>query len=188
MSVKAILKEPHNAGDNEMAETITDIRGLKFKELVEEMKLYNDPKELEEIRKIMRKNVPLTMRGYLLAYLFMTQNENSRHSSSRPRSNGQAHSKNDERKSASKTSLEDAVSFYINVGKTSKSSPKELAQFICEKANLKASDIVSIAYKPSYSFIYIKKDAANSVIESLNGQIYKNRKVKINYSKEKDAD
>lgn len=124
-----------------MAETITDIKGQKFKELVEEMKLYHDPKELEEIRKIMRKNVPLTMRGYLLAYLFMTQNENSHHASTRPRGNGQSHVKTDDRRQ----SLEDSVSFYINIGKTSKSSPKELAQFICEKANLKASDIVSIA-------------------------------------------
>jgi len=171
-----------------MAETITDIRGQKFKELVEEMKLYHDPKELEEIRKIMRKNVPLTMRGYLLAYLFMTQDGNIHHSSTRPRGNGQPHSKADDRKPLNKATLEDSVSFYINIGKTSKSSPKELAQFICEKANLKASDIVSIAYKPSYSFIYIKKDVANNVIDALNGQTYKNRKVKINYSKEKDAD
>ena len=72
------------------------------------------------------------------------------------------------------------------MGKASKGTAKELAEFVCEKANLKADDIVTIAYKPNYSFIYIKKDAANGVIEAVNGQSYKNRKVKMNYSKEKD--
>ena len=165
----------------EMAESIADIRGQKIKELVEEMKLYNNPKELEEMRRVMRKNVPLSMRGYLLAYLYMTRHEGTGHTGTqRPRP------QQDERRPAPKQAPENAVSFYINVGKASKGTAKELAEFVCEKANLKADDIVTIAYKPNYSFIFIKKDAANGVIEAVNGQSYKNRKVKMNYSKEKD--
>lgn len=165
-----------------MAESIADIRGQKIKELVEEMKLYNNPKELEEMRRVMRKNVPLSMRGYLLAYLYMTRHEGPGHAPAQQKTRPQQ----DERRPAPKQAPENAVSFYINVGKASKGTAKELAEFVCEKANLKADDIVTIAYKPNYSFIYIKKDAANGVIEAVNGQSYKNRKVKMNYSKEKD--
>lgn len=165
-----------------MAESIADIRGQKIKELVEEMRLYNNPKELEEMRRVMRKNVPLTMRGYLLAYLYMTRHEGT----SRPAGQQRQRPQQDERRPVAKQAPENAVSFYINVGKASKGTAKELAEFICEKANLKADDIVSIAYKPNYSFVYIKKDAANGVMEAVSGQSYKNRKVKMNYSKERD--
>ena len=58
-----------------MAESINDKEmGQKIRELVEEMKLYNNPQELEDMKKIMKKNVPLMMRGYLMAYLYVTRN------------------------------------------------------------------------------------------------------------------
>jgi len=169
-----------------MADSIADIRGQKIKELVEEMKLYNNPKELEEIRRVMRKNVPLSMRGYLMAYLYMTRYEAQGHSSNQ-HGNRNSRKQDEKRSSANstiKTPIENTVSFYINVGKASKSSPKELAEFICEKASINSSDIVSIAYKPNYSFIYINKDVAEGIIDAVNGQPYKGRKVKINYSKD----
>ena len=65
---------------------------------------------------------------------------------------------------------------------------KELAEFICEKANISNDAIVSIAYKQNYSFIHIKKEASEGVIDAVNGQLYKGRKVKMNFSKEKDAE
>lgn len=163
-----------------MAESIADIRGQKIKELVAEMKLYNNPKELEEIRKGMRKNVPLSMRGYLMAYLYMTRYEEQGHSS---KQYGNRHNSK-KQDVTGKTPNEDAVSFYINVGKASKTSPKELAEFICENAHINSSDILSVAYKPNYSFVYIKKNVADGIIEAINGKPYNGRKVKINYSKD----
>ena len=166
-----------------MAESIADIRGQKIKELVKEMQLYNNPQEIEEMRKVIRKNVPLLMRGNLLAYLYITRNGSSAESA-RP---ARAQKAVEERKVQTKT-LENTVSFYISVGNTSKSSPKELAQFICEKANIPNDAIVAIAYKQNYSFIHIKKEASEGIIDAVNGQLYKGRKVKMNYSKEKDAE
>ena len=58
-----------------MAETINDKdAGQKIRSLVEEMKLYNNPQELEDMKRLMKKNVPFMMRGYLLAYLYVTRN------------------------------------------------------------------------------------------------------------------
>ena len=161
-----------------MAESIADIRGQKIKELVKEMQLYNNPQEIEEMRKVIKKNVPLLMRGNLLAYLYITRNGSSAEAT-KPAARAQ--------KPQTKT-LENTVSFYISVGKASKSSPKELAEFICEKANISNDAIVSISYKQNYSFIHIKKEASEGVIDAVNGQLYKGRKVKMNFSKEKDAE
>ena len=161
-----------------MAETIKDIRGQKIRELVEEMKLYNNPQELEDIKKIIKKNVPMMMRGYLLAYLYVTRNGST---TARP---ARAHST--EHKTSQKPVLENATAFYINIGKLSKGSAHEMVDFICEKTGLSSEDIVSVAYKQNYSFVYIRSDKADKVIEAVNGQTYKGRKVKMNFSKEKD--
>ncbi len=164
-----------------MAETIKDIRGQKIKELVEEMKLYNNPQELEDMKKIMKKNVPLMMRGYLLAYLYVTRGSNT---AAKP---ARAHNaEKPERKAQPKPVIENATSFYINIGKISKGSAHDMVDFICEKTGLSSEDILSVAYKQNYSFVYIRNDKADGVIEAVNGQSYKGRKVKMNYSKEKD--
>lgn len=151
-----------------MANTANDERALRIKELVNEMKLYNNPEELELVKKEIKQNVPFSMRGYLLAYLFIKSKNNvpaKKPVSARPE-------------------VKDAVSFYINIGKMSRTSAHDLAAFICATAGIKDQDIVSIAFKQNYSFVYIKKEKANGIIEKVNGQEYKGRKVKINYSKE----
>ncbi len=165
-----------------MAESINDIRGQKIRELVEEMKLYNNPQELEDMKKIMKKNVPFMMRGYLLAYLYVTRNGNTTAKSARAHSPERQERKPQQQKPA----LENATSFYINIGKISKGSAHEMVDFICEKTGLSSEDILSVAYKQNYSFVYIKNEKAEGVIEAVTGQTYKGRKVKMNYSKEKD--
>ncbi len=160
-----------------MAESIADIRGQKIKELVKEMQLYNNPQEIEEMRKVIKKNVPFLMRGNLLAYLYITRRGTTTEDAKPARA----------QKPQAKT-LDNTVSFYVSVGKASKSSPKELAEFICEKANISNDSIVAIAYKQNYSFVHIKKEASEGVIDAVNGQLYKGRKVKMNFSKEKDAE
>lgn len=161
-----------------MADSIKDnIReddAQKIRELVEQMKLYNNPQELEDMKKLMKKNVSFTMRGYLLAYLYITRGGNTQ----RPQ--------RQERRPQQKPAVENATSFYINIGKASKSNPRELVDFICEKTGLNSEDILSVAFKQNYSFVYVSNDKKEGIIEAVNGQTFKGRKVKMNYSKEKD--
>ena len=82
--------------------------------------------------------------------------------------------------------MENATSFYINIGKISKGSAHDMVSFICEKSGLSPEDIVSVAYKQNYSFVYIRNDKTEGVIEAVTGQTYKGRKVKMNFSKEKE--
>ena len=161
-----------------MAEPVNDNNredeAHRIRELVAQMKLYNNPQELEDMKKLMKKNVPLTMRGYLMAYLYIT------------RSNDNTKPQRQERRPVQKPAFENATAFYINIGKLSKGSAKDLSDFICEKAGLVPEDIVSIAYKQNYSFVYIRNDKKEGIIETITGQTYRGRKVKMNYSKERD--
>ncbi len=61
-----------------------------------------------------------------------------------------------------------------------------MVDFICSKSGLAPEDIVSVAYKQNYSFVYIRSDKTDGVIDAVNGQTYKGRKVKMNFSKEKE--
>ena len=132
----------------------------EIKALVEEMKLYNNPEELEKTRSYIRKNVPLSMRGYLLAYLYIKMPHAKRH--------------------------ENGSSLYINVGKASRSNPKELAAFIVSESGISDSDILGVSFRQNYSFVNVNKDLAKAIIEKLNGKEFRGRKVKINFSKEKE--
>jgi len=142
---------------------------LEIKKLVEEMKLYNDPKELEKTRAFIRKNVPLSMRGYLLAYLYMKMPKKREHAVR-----------------VERVERENMASLYINVGKNSRSNPRELAAFVATTAGIKDSDIAGVSFKQNYSFISVDKGIAQSVIDKVNGKEFRGRKVKINFSKEKE--
>jgi len=135
----------------------------EIKALVEEMKLYNNPEELEKTRSFIRKNVPLSMRGYLLAYLYIKMP----HSSRREQTLG-------------------GSSLYVNVGKASRSNSKELAAFIVSESGISESDILGISFRQNYSFVNVKTDLAKTIIEKVNGKEFRGRKVKINFSKEKE--
>ena len=137
----------------------------EIKALVEEMKLYNNPEELEKTRSLIRKNVPPSMRGYLLAYLYIKMP----HSGS-PR----------------REQVPGGSSLYVNVGKASRSNSKELAAFIVSESGISESDILGISFRQNYSFVNVKQELAKSVIEKVNGKEFHGRKVKINFSKEKE--
>ena len=184
-----------------MAESVEDVRGSKIRELYQEMKLYNDPQEIEDMKKLIKKNVPFTMRGYFAAYLYIksrysakpASNNDNRKKNERPAAKAQEVNEKAERTEKSENKPErpviaDAVSFYVNVGKASRGPAKDLAQFICENASISEEDILSIVYKQNYSFVYIRKAKADGIIDGVNGKVFKGRKVKVNYSKEKDAE
>lgn len=139
---------------------------LEIKKLVEEMKLYNQPEELEKTRSFIRKNVPLSMRGYLLAYLYLKM----------PR----------RKEAAQQIENGNAASLYISVGKNSRANAKELASFIVSTAKISESDIYGVSFRQNYSFVSVKKELAKTVIDRVNGQEFRGRKVKINFSKEKE--
>lgn len=156
----------------------------KIKELVSEVKLYNNPELLEKTKKLIRKNVPLTMRGYLLAYLFVQNNAHVRHHSTKP-----IEKKYDSaRLVQSHNEIEGSVSLYINIGRLCKAPSYALIQFICQETGLAEQEILSLTYKQNYSFFCVKEEKAQFVIDNLNGKIYRGRKIKINFSKDSNAD
>ncbi|MCQ2398176.1 MAG: DbpA RNA binding domain-containing protein [Sphaerochaetaceae bacterium] len=155
-------------------------REQNIKELVQDMKLYNNPELLEEMKKVLRKNVPFSMRGYLLAYLYVTS---PKFNSQIVKSDVASH-----QSSYSHQIPDDAVSFYINVGKMSRGSARELAGFICREAGISDEDLLSVIFKQNYSFFNVRKNKADVIINNVNGKTFRGRKVKVNFSKDSSKD
>ncbi|MCR4675926.1 MAG: DbpA RNA binding domain-containing protein [Sphaerochaetaceae bacterium] len=156
-----------------MSEITAEERAKQIREAVAEMKLYNNPQELEDLRKMIRKNVPLTMRGYLLAYLYL-------------KSEGLLNSKKPRQARAAAKPAAQGASLYINVGRQSRATAKDLAAFVCKESGIESTQILSIVFKQNFSFITVPENVAEKVVSSVNGKEFKGRKVKMSPSKEKN--
>ncbi|MCR5760827.1 MAG: DbpA RNA binding domain-containing protein [Sphaerochaetaceae bacterium] len=163
-----------------MSEITAEEKAKAIKNLVAEMKLYNNPQELEDLKKLIRKNVPFSMRGYFSAYLYLKAEGSL--NSRRPRPRSQARPVEHNAKNPDGTSL------YINVGRQSRATAKDLAAFICKESGIESSQILSIVFKQNFSFIIVDNKVAENVVSAVNGKEFKGRKVKMSPSKEKSAE
>ena len=149
----------------------------RIKKEFADTKAYNNPEEIEQAKKLIKKTVPFTMRANFSAYLLIDLLGNQQQ-------------KRPERaqKRIRRAEPDNAKTFYINVGKFSKTTGKELAQFIITEAALQPEDLVSLIFKQNYSFFSIINEKEAGVIDALNGKTYQGRKLKVNYGKSKTRD
>jgi superfamily II DNA/RNA helicase len=141
----------------------------KIESFIKSIKEDADPDLLNTYRKLFKKHTPITMRGYLSAYLLMNANGGS---SSRPQ----------RRKAVDP----DKTTLFISVGKNRRVFPKDLARLVQSKMDIDQSAIGSIKVLDSYSFLEISKDHAEKAIELLNGEDYKGRKLTVNHARKRN--
>ncbi|MFP4509781.1 MAG: DbpA RNA binding domain-containing protein [Spirochaetaceae bacterium] len=126
-----------------------------------------DPDELNYLRKMVRKHVPLFSRGYFAAYLL-------RHSTA---------------KGAGKTGTPkdgEFASIFIGVGKNRRVFPRDLIQLFGTVDSVSAEDIGEIKILDNYSFAEITSGKADQVIAKLDGTEYRGRKLNVNFARRRD--
>ena len=134
---------------------------------VEEIKAYNNPEELNRLKKLIKKNVPFTMRGYLAAYLIDK--------------NTTKHAYKKDRPSKRITEVpEGSNTLYINLGKFGRMYSKELVNYITSNANILKEDIQMVKVLDKYSFVTMSNENCQKVIDKLNGTELRGRKVQVN--------
>ena len=89
-------------------------------------------------------------------------------------------------------SEEESVQLFVSIGRNRKVFPREILAYITAKAKLARDDIGMIRILDNYSFIQVRKTAADTVIEALNGQNFRGRTLTVNYARnrreEEDSD
>ncbi|MGB7605919.1 MAG: DEAD/DEAH box helicase [Lutisporaceae bacterium] len=80
----------------------------------------------------------------------------------------------------------DTVRLFLTVGRMDKLNPKELLQFFSENANTNKTDVGDIDILDKFTFVNVKHDAAQKIIENCSDKRLCRRKVKIEISKRKE--
>lgn len=155
---------------------------------LKEVRSTDNPVELNQLRKIFKKNVPLTMRSYVAAYLAKAAVSGG--FSSKPYKNKMK--SNSERilirpSKPHNTLPEDkSVSLFISIGKKRGVFPKDIIFFLIQNSGILREHIGDIRILPNYSFVQIDSEAAPIVVEKLNNSIYRGKAIAVSYSKKQD--
>ncbi len=131
----------------------------RIEKTISDVKAYKDPKELNEIKKIIKKSVPFSLRGYFSAYLIL--------------------------KSGLAASSIEYTNLFVNVGKKHRVYVKTLINFFSKTVNLEKSHFGKIKIFENFSFIEVPKDDAEDIICTVNGKTLNNRTITVNYAKTK---
>ena len=168
-----------------------------LKEAVQTVKTEEDPDVLNAYRKIFRKNVPLTLRSYIAAYLIK---EFEASSFSRSRSYGrrtnaryQDRSRsyfNDRPTPAERPVLDPAesASIFMSIGRSRRIFPRDIITLLIQNADITRERIGDIRILENYSFVQVMSEDADKIIERLNNFVYRGRTLSVSYSRKPEED
>ncbi|MCR4789736.1 MAG: DbpA RNA binding domain-containing protein [Treponemataceae bacterium] len=182
-----------------------------FRDAVQKVQMDEDPLELNEYRKIFKKNVPLHLRSYVAGYIatklcnpskgnFSQNNwkKNKSEKNSRHERNSYSHdsqketsvSEDVQEPKAKTPRVEipeaDAATIFVGIGRNRHVYPKDLVGMITQVCSIARDRIGSIKVLDNYSFVDLYKTDADNVIQILNGYEYRGRKLNVSYSKKRD--
>lgn len=164
-------------------------------------KVESNPEYYEELKKVFKKNVPLSRRSYVAAYLVRCAGGSVyRFSSMKNRAEGRAHREENRghRDEAGKTSEpkkrytrvtidpENAATIFISIGRNRRVFPNDLVGLLAGAAEVDPSRIGNIRVLANYSFVELFKEDAEKVISTLNGYEYRGRKLAVSFSAKRE--
>jgi RNA recognition motif-containing protein len=78
---------------------------------------------------------------------------------------------------------DEAARIFISAGRSRRVFPREILGLILSRTGLERDDIGFIKIMDNYSFVQIKTEKAENVIEALNGYEYRGRPLTVNYAR-----
>ena len=192
---------------NRDSEIDMDSVALFLKDAVEKIKTQENPDILNDLKKVFKKNVPLTMRSYLAAYLIKDQMKHF-HGQYRPRKDFKENKKAprqmrerkpviteetiqpEERQPRPRVQIDPsmAATIFISIGRNRRVFPRDLVGLLVGAAGLDRDRIGDIRVLANYSFVQLFAEDAEKAIAALNNYEYRGRSLSVSYSRQKDAE
>ncbi len=135
-----------------------------------------DPVELNQYRRHVRKYTTMFNRGYLLAYL-LKESLDGQSGNGQPRKN-RAESRQDETKT-------DKQSIFVSIGRSKRVRSRDLITFFTSADGVNQDDIGQVKVLDNYSFVEVNPDKAKAVVDELNGKELRGRKLTVNFARRK---
>lgn len=178
-----------------------------LKASVQQVKTQEDVDVLIQLKKVFKKNVPFTLRGYLAAYLlkvatgnarrpFVPRNEHENFSKDNFRSRREESRRDFNAPAPAETRHEPhprveidpamATTIFIGIGRNRRVFPRDLVGLLISVAGLDRERIGDIRVLANYSFVQLFTEDADKAINALNGYDYRGRKLSVSYSRQKD--
>ena len=166
---------------------------------------------LSDLNKLFKKNVPLTVRKYVLAYLLK---EALKHYHSFGNNHRDHNERNDRREKSNSRNLRErtsntfsetaapaaeerprhprveipegeGTSIFISIGKNRRVYPRDLVGLLIGVAGIDRESIGDIKVLANYSFVQLYTKDAQTAIDKLNGYEYRGRRLAVSFSKQK---
>ena len=168
-----------------------------LKNAVERVKNEEDPVELNQYKKLFKKNVPFTLRSYVAAYLaknsgFTGRRENFRNRRDGFKGRGRYEQGEkffrQDREPAPRVVIDEelAATVFISIGRNRRVFPRDLISLIVQNSSVERILIVDIRVLDNYSFVQLYAEDCDKVISSLDGLEYRGRKLSCSYSRKND--
>lgn len=176
-----------------------------LKDLVSKVKA--SPDELEALKKVFKKNVPLTLRSYVAAYLLKNAGGaifrfNAHKDREDFRSNREErfnrYERNDtqsddaaspaeprERFTRVQIPAENSETVFVSIGRNRRVFPRDLVGLFISVAGIEKERIGDIRVLANYSFVQLFKEDAEKAIAALNGHVYRGRALSVSYSRQR---
>lgn len=176
-----------------------------LKDLVSKVKA--NPDELEALKKVFKKNVPLTLRSYVAAYLLKNaggaifrfnahKDREDFHANREERFN--RFERNDaqaddttasaeprERFTRVQIPAENSETVFVSIGRNRRVFPRDLVGLFISVAGIEKERIGDIRVLANYSFVQLFKEDAEKAIAALNGHVYRGRALSVSYSRQR---
>lgn len=178
----------------------------KIKEIAGKIKTDSNPEQLDLLKRLIKKNVPFTLRGYFSAYLLREILNGSKPQERKPvqpkrrvqdstttaaplivREKAKVSSKPVEKKPFDSANIEqrNGKTLYLNIGKIKHLYAKDLSKLLQSELEIAREDIFFIKVHDKYSFITMNEENCDKAIAKLNGKEINGRIAQINYSNKK---
>ena len=177
-----------------------------LKDLVSKVKA--NPDELEALKKVFKKNVPLTMRSYVAAYLlrnaggaifrfnkfndredFRANREErfNRYERNENQTEEGAAEQHEPRERFTRVQIPEDSSevVFVSIGRNRRVFPRDLVGLFISVAGIEKERIGDIRVLANYSFVQLFKEDAEKAISALNGHVYRGRALSVSYSRQR---
>jgi ATP-dependent RNA helicase DeaD len=149
-----------------------DVLTGSIRKILDRIRTDENPTELNEYRRIVRRRVPLGLRGYFTAYLFKQVGGVSlQKPAAAPR----------------KPRGQDFSRLFVSIGRNRRVFPKDLSELFTSRLGLGPDQVREVKVLESYSFIEIDSSVADRAIKELSGTELKGRKLAVNYARKKEG-
>jgi len=185
-----------------MAGSINEERIKKsIQEILEKIQDDVDPDLLTAYRSILRKEVSFFRRSYFAAYLLMLldqgglgkrfwsppskTNEDGAPRGTRSEASGKKGENPQAEPNRNPLPEEDSIRLFISIGRNRRVFPREIMGLITSKTSVSREDIGIIRILDNYSFVQVRRAAADTIIEALNGVMFRGRTLTVNFARTK---